>query len=134
MSDAAYNSQVNPQIVDAVTKTNQFAGLGARAAAPSATAAATVTAGGTIAFEKAAQAAALAVQDGVDYQRNIMSLSTVAQGKALALMFADQSKLEQYAAIFVLAAIAPIVATLTSAAVNELEGLTVGSFKDNIDA
>lgn len=120
------DGKVNAQILDAVTQSTQFLGLGA--SPPSA------TASGAIAFAKAAQAAALSVQDATDYQRNIMSISTVAQGKALAMMFADEAKIEQYAMIFVLAAVAPMAAALTAAVVCEAEAVTVGSFKTNIDS
>lgn len=83
---------VNAQILDAVGKSIGFV------FAPNAGAPAGSSAGAAIAYQKVAQAAALAVQDATDYQRNILSISTVAQGKALALMFAEK-KVDPYAEI-----------------------------------
>ena len=83
---------VNPQILDAVGKSIGFV------FAPNAGAPAGSSTGAAIAYQKVAQAAALAVQDATDYQRNILSISTVAQGKALALMFAEKT-IDPYAAI-----------------------------------
>lgn len=87
---------VNPQILDAVGKSIGFV------FAPNAGGAAGASAGAAIAYQKVAQAAALAVQDATDYQRNVLSISTVAQGKALALMFAEK-KVDPYAEILQLA-------------------------------
>lgn len=94
-SDAALPS-VNPQILDAVGKSIGFV------FAPNAGGAKGASAGAAIAYQKVAQAAALAVQDATDYQRNVLSISTVAQGKALALMFAEK-KVDPYAEILQLA-------------------------------
>jgi len=102
---------VNPQILDAVSKSTSLvfepnAGKGSAA-----------NAGVAIAYQKVAQAAALAVQDATDYQRNILSISTVAQGKALAMMFAEKS-VSPYAEILLLAILATIGATMTVDLVN----------------
>src|SRR5262245_60045155 len=76
-------------------------------------------AGAAIAYQKVAQAAALRVQDATDYQRNIMSISTVAQGKALAKMFsAPPESVVQYAPILVLAMLAPIAASIAAGQVD----------------
>lgn len=83
---------VNAQILDAVAKSIGFV------FAPNAHGAKGSSAGAAIAYQKVAQAAALAVQDATDYQRNVLSISTVAQGQALALMFAEK-KVEPYAEI-----------------------------------
>lgn len=99
-------SAANPQIIDAVGRSTGFV------FGPNAGAAPTANAGTAIAYQKVAQAAALAVQDGTDYQRNILSLSTVAQGKALAMMFAEKS-VSPYAEILLLAMLAAIGATIT---------------------
>ena len=70
-------------------------------------------AGAAIAYQKVAQAAALRVQDATDYQRNIMSISTVAQGQALAKMFsAPPESVAQYAPLLVLAMLTPIAAAI----------------------
>jgi len=55
------NDGVNPQILDAVTKSSGF--VFAKQSGPG------TSAGNAIAYEKAVQAAALAVQDAADYQR-----------------------------------------------------------------
>lgn len=66
--------KVNPLIVDAVQQTTTFvldnAGKEGKA----------------IGYQKAAQAAAFAVQDATDYIRNIMTISMTAQGIALQKM------------------------------------------------
>lgn len=102
---------LNPQIVDAVSTSTGFV------FGPMASAAAGSNAGTAIAYEKVAQAAALAVQDGTDYQRNVLSISTVAQGKALAMMFAEKT-VTPYAEILLLAIVASIGATITVGLVN----------------
>ncbi len=56
-------SAANPQIIDAVGRSTSFV------FGPNASAAPTANAGTAIAYQKVAQAAALAVQDGTDYQR-----------------------------------------------------------------
>jgi hypothetical protein len=119
---------VNAQILSAVKQTNTALGLGSSA-----------NAAGAIAFAKAAQAAGLLAQDATDYTRNVMSLSTVAEGKALALMFAsvaagDEKKALQYAMIFVLAAIAPMAAGLSSAIAVAAEAEAVSILKTDIDS
>ena len=110
---------LNTQIVDAVSTSTAFVfnptasvALGSNAAGASGS-----NAGTAIAYQKAAQAAALSVQDAADYQRNIMSISAVAQGKALALMFAEK-KTDPYLEILLLAMLAPIAAVVTAAAVD----------------
>src|SRR5262245_24582151 len=75
--------------------------------------------GAAIAYQKVAQAAALRVQDATDYQRNVMSISTVAQGQALAKMFsAPPESVVQYAPILVLAMLAPIAASIAAGQVD----------------
>jgi hypothetical protein len=102
---------VNLQILDAVSKSTGFV------FGPNAGTAPAANAGAAIAYEKVAQAAALAVQDATDYQRNILSISTVAQGKALAMMFAEKT-INPYAEILLLAVIASIGAAVTAGAVD----------------
>ena|SRR2546423_15014633 len=96
---------ISPQILDAVTQSSAFV-FGPQAGTGTA-------AGNAIAYEKAAQAAALAVQDAADYQRNVLSISAAAQGKALAMMLATE-KVAPYAEILGLAVIASMAATLTA--------------------
>jgi len=105
---------VNPQILDAVKQSTTYA-LGFETL-PSVKndRSNRVSAGGAIAYDKAAQAAALAVQDAADYQRNVLSVSNVAQAKALAMMFADKQNIPQYATIFVLAIAGSLAASVTA--------------------
>lgn len=97
---------VNPQIIDAVKQSSGFV-FGPQVGAGTA-------AGNAIAYEKAAQAAALAVQDAADYQRNVLSISAAAQGKALAMMLATE-KVVPYGEILGLAIVASLAATFTAA-------------------
>lgn len=109
--DPAAAPPLNTQILDAVSKSTGFVFGPNPGAMPAA------NAGTAIAYEKVAQAAALAVQDATDYQRNILSISTVAQGKALAMMFAEKT-INPYAEILLLAIIASIGAAATTFAVD----------------
>ena len=111
---------VNTQILDAVAKSTGFV-FGPQ---PDPTAGTGVPAGNAIAYEKAAQAAGLAVQDAADYQRNVLSISTVAQGKALAMMF-DTKEVSPYGEILALAMVASLAASVTAgiASISIAEGL-----------
>ncbi len=80
------DNSLNGPIVDAVQMSTEYNfGL---APMPDQTADANtaLSAGAAIAYDKAAQAAAIAFQDVADYQRNIMSISTAVQGKSMALI------------------------------------------------
>ncbi len=106
--------QVNSQIIDAVRKSTAFAfGLENKLQPPVDGGGTRLSSGAAIAYEKAAQAAAIAIQDAVDYQRNVLSISNVAQGKALATMFADESKIPQCAIILALALASSLAAAIT---------------------
>ena len=96
---------VNSQILDSVEQSTKFV-FGSPA-------------GTAIAYQKVAQACALAVQDATDYQRNVMSVSMAAQGKALALMMSDPANVERYATAYVLAMIAPVAAAVTAGLVGK---------------
>jgi hypothetical protein len=96
---------VNPQILDAVSKSTGF--VFNPSTAPG------TAAGNAIAYEKAVQAAALAVQDAADYQRNVLSISTAAQGKALAMMLATK-EVSPYGEILGLAMVASLAAVVTA--------------------
>ena len=108
---------LNSQIVHAVRQSTAFVFDPAASIPPSSGTPASSNAGTAIAYQKVAQAAALAVQDGTDYQRNIMSISTVAQGQALALMFSTKQT-NPYLEILLLAMLAPIAAAVTVGIVN----------------
>lgn len=112
---------VNPQITDAVaTSTNWALGF-----APlddgTANVSTRVSAGGAIAYDKAAQAAAISVQDAADYQRNMLSISTAVQGKAMAMMLASggmsEPALIAYAMALVSSFAAPIAAGVAAESV-----------------
>lgn len=100
---------VNPQIIDAVKQSTAFAlgfaPLGAQDSDPSKL----VSAGAAIAYDKAVQAAALAVQDATDYQRNVLSLSAAVQGKAMAMVLAEQD-VEEALLAFAMALVSSVAA------------------------
>lgn len=106
---------VNSQILGAVQASTKFA-FGLTAELNDGTGDTRLSAGVAIAYDKAAQAAALGVQDATDYARNVMSISSAAQGKALAMILSgDPTKLEPGAIGFVLALIAAVVAPIVVA-------------------
>ena len=114
---------VNSQIKDAVqTSTNWALGF---ATLDDGTPASSkrVSAGGVIAYDKATQAAALSVQDAADYQRNVLSISTTVQGKAMAMMLASggmsEPALIAYAMALVSSFAAPIAAGLAAESVTK---------------
>lgn len=81
--------QVNSQIVDAVRQTRSAVRIDANDASR------VVDAG--ISYQKASQAAALAVQDAADYLRNVMTIASTAEGMALKLLI--ETKNEFYAEV-----------------------------------
>ncbi|MEJ2692696.1 MAG: hypothetical protein P8166_06440 [Candidatus Thiodiazotropha sp.] len=85
-------NEVNGQIIDAV-KTSTGAVPDKAVSTPHGTS--TVYAN-TIAYPKVSQAAAFAVQDATDYLRNIMTMSTTAQGVIFKLMVEDEAKAPLY--------------------------------------
>lgn len=123
MPDDPPNTPLNAQIKEAVQTSTEyalgFAPLGVQTTDPSTR----VSAGGAIAYDKAAQAAALAMQDAADYQRNVMSISAVVQGKAMAMILATEPPPEgavvAYALALVSALAAPITAGVASASVSK---------------
>jgi hypothetical protein len=70
--------QVNSQILDAVRQTRSAVRI------DSGDTSKVVDAG--VGYQKASQAAALAVQDATDYLRNVMTIASTAEGMALKLM------------------------------------------------
>lgn len=116
--------KVNSQIVDAVeTSTTWALGFGNMGTGPT-SGVTRVSAGGAIAYDKAAQAAALAVQDAADYQRNMLSISTTVQGKAMAMMLAsggvNEPALIAYAMALVSSLAAPIAAGMAAESVTKV--------------
>jgi hypothetical protein len=119
---------VNPQIVDAVqTSTEYVFGFEQMPGGPG-DIAGRLSAGGAVAYEKAAQAAAIEFQDAADYQRNVLSISSVAQGKALAMMFAEPAKIPQYAIIYILAMAGSLVAEITAGQIGQQAATTLEKF------
>ena len=127
MSEPAVNSQIKDAVQTSTNWAMGFAPLDA--GTPSS--ASRVSAGGAIASDKATQAAALAVQDAADYQRNVMSISTTVQGKAMAMMLAsgglNEPALVAYAMALVSAFAAPLAAGLAAESVTK----AVESFPKN---
>jgi hypothetical protein len=117
---------VNQQIMGAVQATTDFAfGLTAELNAPGGTS--RLSAGVAIAYDKVAQAAALGIQDATDYERNILSISSAAQGKALALILAGDTS-ESTIAGFILALVAAVAAPIVVAEVGFAQTFTLKNF------
>lgn len=110
--------KVNPQIIDAVTQSTEFA-LGFADLGVQGTEASTrISAGGAISYDKAAQAAAISVQDAADYQRNMLSISTAIQGKAMAMILAG-APLEGPVIAYALGLVSSFAAPLAAAVAAE---------------
>jgi hypothetical protein len=102
---------VNPQVVDAIRISNDFVlDQSGRPEGP--------TAAGVIAYQQVAHAAALAVQDAVDYQRNALSICAAAQGKALAMM-AETGVTTPWGEMYGLALMGSLAASVTAAIISE---------------
>jgi hypothetical protein len=114
-ADPVSTAAVNQQILDAVQASTEFA-FGLNNEMQDSIGKQRLSAGVAIAYDKAAQAAALGVQDATDYERNVLSISSAAQGKALAMILAGV-KVEDAAVAFVLALIASVVAPIVVAEV-----------------
>ena len=116
---------VNSQILSAVENSTKFAfGYGSDIQAG----AEPLSAGAQIAFNKAAQAASYAVQDALDYQRNMMTILSTVQGQAFAIMFADESKIPQMAAILAAAAAQMTLTTEAFSAVSTAAAEVASTF------
>ena len=122
------SSQVNPQIIDAVVKSTGFVFGLENQLQPPVTDGTRLSSGAAIAFEKVAQATAFAVQDAADYQRNVLSLSNAAQGKALAMMFIDKQNVTTYAEIMVLAILSSLAATFVAGEAGAKAAATLQAF------
>jgi hypothetical protein len=86
------------------------------------------TAAGAIAYQHVAHAAALAIQDAVDYQRNTLSICAAAQGKAYAMMLADPARAEQWAMVCALAMSGSLAAGATMAEIGAAARLVLSNF------
>lgn len=116
-------SHVNKQIENAVkTSTNWALGFAPLDDGTETPFDKRVSAALAIAHDKAAQAAALSIQDAADYQRNMLSISTAVQGKAMTLMLASggvsEPALVAYAMALVSSLTAPIAADLAARSVS----------------
>jgi hypothetical protein len=112
-NDDAVSPKVNSQIVEAVDISTEYAfGLKNQLNPPAK--GERLSAGVAIAYDKAAQAAALGVQDATDYARNVMSIAAAVQGKALAMILANQN-VPQATEAFVFALIASVAAPIVVA-------------------
>ncbi len=137
--------KVAPQIVDAVKTSTEYAfGLipgvtpagGSGGSGGGATPAASgggLNAGTPIAYQKAAQALAFSVQDAVDYQRNILSMTSAAEGKALALMFEDVAsgdvpKLGEHAIVYILSMLGALAGGLVAEQITNASGEALAKF------
>ncbi len=133
---------VNKQIVDAVRVSSRYA-FGTDpdilpptggASAPAAKAGGpTANAGAPIAYQKAAQALAFSVQDAVDYQRNILSMTSAAEGKALQLMFEDIATenveaLAEHAVVYVLSMLGGLAGGLVAEQITTASGKALAAF------
>lgn len=118
-------STLNAQIADAVKEATDFA-FGVASEPRPGTGRSSV--GAALAYDQVAQACALAIQDAADYQRNVMSVATAAQGKALALMMSDPVNIERYAVVFTLALVSPVAAAVTAGLVGAQVNETLRDF------
>jgi len=125
-ADPVSTAAVNQQILDAVQASTEFA-FGLNNEMQDSIGKQRLSAGVAIAYDKAAQAAALGVQDATDYERNVLSVSSAAQGKALAMILAGV-KVEDAAVAFVLALIASVVAPLVVAEVGMAQTAMLTNF------
>jgi hypothetical protein len=122
---------VNSQIKDAVqTSTNWALGFAPLEQGTPSTST-RVSAGGAIAYDKATQAAALSVQDAADYQRNMLSISTTVQGKAMAMMLASSSMNDQVLAAYAMALLSSVTAPIAAALAAESVTTAVKTFPRN---
>lgn len=125
---APKNSTVNQQILDAVQASTEYAfGLNNELQKKDGTK--RLSAGVAIAYDKAAQAAALGVQDATDYERNVLSIASAAQGKALAMILAQQN-VPEAAIAFVLALVSSIVAPIVVAEVGTAQTYMLNNFPE----
>lgn len=119
-------SAVNKQILDAVQASTEYAfGLNNQLQTDPGTD--RLSAGAAIAYDKASQAAALGVQDATDYERNVLSISSAAQGKALAMILAGDNVPDATIA-FVLSLISSVVAPLVVYEVGEAQTNMLNNF------
>lgn len=108
---------VNAQVVDTLRVLNE-AVLGSDNTA----------AGGAIAYQHVAHAVALAIQDAIYYQRNALTISTAAQGKAFAMMLEDPARVEQFAIVHALAVSSAVTASMTATEISKQASAILQNF------
>lgn len=107
---------VNAQILDAVNQTTSIM----MDNAPSE--------GAAVAYQKVAQAAAFAVQDATDYNRNMENIAMAAQGVIVTKMLEDQSNIPIYTPVLVILQDMVVAATTNMATVGTTSAATVAGF------
>lgn len=107
---------VNAQILDAVNQTTSIM----MENAPSE--------GAAVAYQKVAQAAAYAVQDATDYNRNVENIAMAAQGVIVTKMLEDQSNIPIYTPVLVILQDMVVAATTNMATVGATSAATVTGF------
>lgn len=125
-NEPSTTSAVNKQILDAVQASTEYA-FGLNNELQTSDGTKRLSAGVAIAYDKAAQAAALGVQDATDYERNVLSIASAAQGKALAMILANDNP-GQATTAFVLALISSIVAPIVVLEVGAAQTHMLNSF------
>lgn len=135
--------KVAPQIVDAVKVSTEYAfgiipgvtpsGSSGSSGPTPAAAGGGLNAGTPIAYQKAAQALAFSVQDAVDYQRNILTMTSTAEGKALALMFEDIAEqnleaLGEHAVVYILSMLGALAGGLVAEQITNASGEALAKF------
>lgn len=119
-------TSVNGQILDAVKQTN--AQVLAPGFSPSQGSQGSGAVGTGIAYQKVAQAAAFAVQDATDYQRNMMSIGMTAQGVIMEMMIKNKANIPIYTPVLALIQEAVAAATAELAAVGTAATAVVTEF------
>jgi hypothetical protein len=99
---------VNSQILEAVQHSTNFV-FGLENNFQSSPSGASLSSGAAIGYEKVAQAAAYAIQDAIDYQRNMLAITGAVQGKALAMIIAGTNVQDATAAFTAANTLVPLV-------------------------
>lgn len=113
---ASSGGQVNAQILDAVKQTTSIM----MENAPSE--------GAAVAYQKVAQAAAFAVQDATDYNRNMENIAMAAQGVIVTKMLEDQSNIPIYTPVLAILQEMVVAASTNMATVGTTAAATVTGF------
>lgn len=115
-ASSSSGGQVNAQILDAVKQTTSIM----MENAPSE--------GAAVAYQKVAQAAAFAVQDATDYNRNMENIAMAAQGVIVTKMLEDQSNIPIYTPVLAILQEMVVAASTNMATVGTTAAATVTGF------